>query len=117
MCRPVHEVFGSEASLRQVHYRSGSERTISRFLSSEEYSHVISSKEPFWSDVSNAAGNDCCPVYVCHLRRSPGPACSQVGAFRRILLLSFRRRCARPTSRSIGPIKQSPGSEPPRCWP
>src|ERR1700737_3290290 len=112
MCRPVHEVFGSETSLRLVPLPVRLEKLDFTLLKiSEEYSHVISSKEPSWSDLRNAAGNDCCPVYVCHLRRSSGPAWPQVGAFRRILLLSSRCGCERPTSRSIISVKQSPGGQ------
>src|SRR6267378_4564501 len=113
---PVHEVFGGETSLRLVHYRSGWKSKILRCRSSEEYSHVISIKEPSWPGFRNAVGNDCCPVYVRHPCRSSGTD-SEVGALRRILLLSAGRGCARPTSRGIVPVKQPHGSQPPRHWP
>src|SRR5712664_1771615 len=116
MCPPVHEAFSKGTSFGLVPRGSGSINTISRWCSSEEYSHVISIKEPSWSGLGNAPGNDCCPVYVCHPRRSSGPD-SEVGALRRILLLSSRRGCARPTSRSIVPDKQPHGSESPWHWP
>src|SRR6266404_1705223 len=116
MYLPVHEVFGSETSLRLVLYRSGWKSRISRFQSSEEYSHVISIKAPSWSGLSYAAGNDCCPAYVCHLRRSSGAACSKGGALRRILLLLSPRTCTRPASRSIAAVEQSTGSESARRW-
>src|SRR5712664_3054052 len=111
MCPPVHEAFSKGTSFGLVPRGSGSINTISRWCSSEEYSHVISIKEPSWSGLGNAAGNACCLVYVCHPRRSSGPACSEVGALRRILLLSFRRGCIRPASGSIGPTEQPPGSQ------
>src|SRR5467141_4678012 len=118
MYLPVRDVFGSAISLRLVRYQSGSKSRISRYESSEEYSHVISFKGPPCPCFIHAAGNDCCPVYVCHLRRSsgPGPACSKVRALRRILLLSSRRVCAWPASRLSAPLEQPPRSEPPRLW-
>src|SRR6266403_5297303 len=107
MYLPVRDVFGSAISLRLVRYQSGSKSRISRYETSEEYSHVISFKRPPCSCLIHAAGNDCFPVYVCHLRRSSGAACSKGGALRRILLLLSPRTCTRPASRSIAAVEQS----------
>src|SRR4029077_15567926 len=93
------------------HYRSGRKYRISRDENSEEYSHVISIKEPPWPDLSNADGDDCCPVHVCHLGRGSEPACPQVGALRRIFLLPAGCGYPWPTSRRTPPTEQPLGSQ------